>query len=156
MSSQGTVAGGLAHILLSADGSHGSAAAVRWAARCLQAHPAARLTALYVTPQPPSPAETQVADPVLAEEAELVKQVHAVLADQLAGCGDRWQFRVESGVPVATICRIAEEVQADLVVLGRHGHGALHRFQRLFLGSVSSGVLRHARVPVLVVPPDAD
>ncbi|MCL6636436.1 MAG: universal stress protein [Alicyclobacillus sp.] len=147
--------GWLTHILLAADGSSGAAAAARWTAGCLQAYPGVRLTALYVTPVPPFPAETQVADPILAEEAKRIEQVRAMLADLLAECAGRWQFRAVPGVPVATICRIAEEIQADLVVLGRHGHGALQRVQRWFLGSVSSGVLHQARVPVLVVPPDS-
>ncbi len=52
----------------------------------------------------------------------------------------------------ATIEKILEEIdrcKADLVVMGSHGHGALHQ---LLVGSVSEGVLRQARCPVLLVP----
>jgi nucleotide-binding universal stress UspA family protein len=38
---------------------------------------------------------------------------------------------------------------AELIVLGSHGHGALFE---LLVGSVTSGVLRNAACPVLVVP----
>ena len=38
---------------------------------------------------------------------------------------------------------------ADTIVVGSHGHGALHR---ALLGNVSEGVVRAARCPVLVVP----
>ena len=46
------------------------------------------------------------------------------------------------------LCRIADECEADLVVMGTHGR---HGIGRLLLGSVAETVLRHARVPVLVV-----
>ena len=38
---------------------------------------------------------------------------------------------------------------ADTIVIGSHGHGAIYR---ALLGSVSEGVLRAAKRPVLVVP----
>lgn len=43
-----------------------------------------------------------------------------------------------------------EEVEADLVMLGTHGHGGA---ERLLLGSVASEVAREARVSVLLIPP---
>ena len=56
--------------------------------------------------------------------------------------------RVETGDPAATICRVAEELEADAIILGSHGKGFL---ARTFLGSVSEHVIRHAPCPVLVV-----
>lgn len=52
--------------------------------------------------------------------------------------------------PVAE--RIRQEAQArhaDLIVIGSHGHGAIYN---LLVGSVTSGVLKAAPCPVLVVP----
>src|SRR6266511_1167453 len=43
----------------------------------------------------------------------------------------------------------AQEHHADLIVMGSHGHGALYEF---LVGSVTSGVLRSAKCPVLVIP----
>jgi nucleotide-binding universal stress UspA family protein len=51
------------------------------------------------------------------------------------------------GDPVAEIVGLAEDVGADLVIVGSHGRS---RFGRLLLGSVSQGVLHGARCPVLV------
>jgi nucleotide-binding universal stress UspA family protein len=52
------------------------------------------------------------------------------------------------GYPVIEILDLAEEIEADLVVLGSRGHGAI---ERLIVGSVAEGVVHHARGPVLVV-----
>ncbi len=53
------------------------------------------------------------------------------------------------GPTVATILREAEKLNADLIVLGSHGHGQV---LRSLLGSVSEGVLHKAKTPVLIVP----
>ena len=46
------------------------------------------------------------------------------------------------------LCRIADECEADLVVMGTHGR---HGIGRLLLGSVAETVLRRAQAPVLLV-----
>ncbi len=48
-----------------------------------------------------------------------------------------------------TILREAGRLEVAMIVLGSHGHGRLHA---MLVGSVASGVLRGAKVPVLVVP----
>jgi nucleotide-binding universal stress UspA family protein len=52
------------------------------------------------------------------------------------------------GTAVAQIAAYADERDADLIVIGSRGHGAI---TTPLLGSVSLGVLRHTRRPVLVV-----
>lgn len=52
------------------------------------------------------------------------------------------------GTPAETICRIAEEQEADMVVLGTHGRTGL---ARVVLGSVAEHVVRLAPCPVLTV-----
>ena len=49
-----------------------------------------------------------------------------------------------------TILDIAEQYDAELIVLGTRG---LSTFKSLVLGSVSHSVAQHAHIPVLVVPP---
>jgi nucleotide-binding universal stress UspA family protein len=56
--------------------------------------------------------------------------------------------RVEFGHAGEVICRLAGELQADVVVVGSRGHGA---FKRALLGSVSTFVVRNAPCAVLVV-----
>jgi nucleotide-binding universal stress UspA family protein len=53
------------------------------------------------------------------------------------------------GTPHAAIRQYADEHHVDLIVMGSHGHGPLHRF---LLGSVAERVVRTARCPVLTVP----
>lgn len=53
------------------------------------------------------------------------------------------------GPTVEKLLEEANRLQAELIVIGSHGHGRLHD---LLVGSVAEGVLRHAGLPVLVVP----
>jgi nucleotide-binding universal stress UspA family protein len=55
---------------------------------------------------------------------------------------------VDFGSPTERILALAEDVSADLIVLGTHGRTGL---KRLVVGSVAENVLRHAHCPVLVV-----
>jgi nucleotide-binding universal stress UspA family protein len=50
------------------------------------------------------------------------------------------------------VLREASEIGADLIVLGSHG---LTGIKRLMLGSTAEDVLRHAPIPVLIVPAHA-
>jgi nucleotide-binding universal stress UspA family protein len=53
------------------------------------------------------------------------------------------------GPSVETILAECDAQNADLIIIGSHGHGALFN---LLVGSVASGVLKSSRCPVLVVP----
>lgn len=55
----------------------------------------------------------------------------------------------EYGLSADSILKCSTEFNADLVVVGTHSRTGL---ERLFMGSVAEHVVRHSRVPVLVVP----
>jgi nucleotide-binding universal stress UspA family protein len=57
---------------------------------------------------------------------------------------------VVEGNPVQEILAQAEQIDADLLIMGTHGRSG---FEALFLGSVTEKVLRSTHVPVLTVPP---
>lgn len=82
------------------------------------------------------PVERDCADTIAAE----VREVIGVPACTCA-------VIVENGDPRAVIRRAAEDVQADIVVVGRPRHPRWHLF-----GSVPAQLHREATHPVLVVP----
>jgi nucleotide-binding universal stress UspA family protein len=53
-----------------------------------------------------------------------------------------------TGSPESRIVETAEEMNADLIIVGSHGY---NRWERLLLGSVSDSVVHHAPCSVLVV-----
>ena len=55
---------------------------------------------------------------------------------------------IAEGIPHREIVRVAEEERPDLLVIGSHGRSGM---QRAILGSQSELVVRHCRVPALVV-----
>lgn len=56
---------------------------------------------------------------------------------------------VAGGVPADELLRISQELGADLLVMGSIGRSGLSKF---LLGSVAEKVVRHSKVPVLLVP----
>jgi nucleotide-binding universal stress UspA family protein len=71
------------------------------------------------------------------------------LAERLRSAGVNATALLLQGATVATLKAEAERLQADLIVLGSHGHGAMYN---LLVGSVAEGLVRAARLPVLLVP----
>jgi nucleotide-binding universal stress UspA family protein len=123
-------------VLLATDASPASGAAEGHAVE-LAVRLGARLLVLsVVTGMPSVRAERQ-----LAIES-IVQSARAAGADAQ---GMTWD-----GDPGEAIVDVAEAESADLIVVGTHERGAVGR---LFLGSVSDHVVRHARCPVMVVRP---
>jgi nucleotide-binding universal stress UspA family protein len=86
--------------------------------------------------------------------ARRVRQVHRdlqALADQARAAGLDATPLLVQGPATEKLLAEARRLGADLIVMGTHGHGRLHR---LLLGSVGEGVLRQAPCPVLFVPLD--
>lgn len=71
------------------------------------------------------------------------------LADGLRERSIQARALMIQGPTVEKIIAEAQNLEVGVIVIGSHGHGALHR---VLLGSVSEGVVRAARCPVLVVP----
>lgn len=57
--------------------------------------------------------------------------------------------RVEEGAPWKTILRVADEVDADVIVMGTRTHSAMGQF---LLGSTANKVMHSSKRPVLIVP----
>ena len=118
----------------------------------------ARLTALHVLP----PVTAFVAPtgeglyPPLVFSDEDLRQFHDELTTFARQSGDaRLGCEVAQGSVAGEIVRFADELPADLLVMGTHGRSG---FDRLMLGSTTEKLLRKAPCPVLTVParaPDA-
>ena len=72
-----------------------------------------------------------------------------LLQEDLAGSGLRVAAHEPEGTVVSEILKTAEEISADLIVMGSHGHGSVYN---LLVGSVTEGVLKAGKRPVLLVP----
>lgn len=83
--------------------------------------------------------------------AEFQREHEAIqsLAVRLREAGHVVNALLVQGPTVETILKQAEKLEAEVIVVGSHGHGALFD---LVVGSISAGVIRKSPVPVLVVP----
>jgi universal stress protein A len=77
---------------------------------------------------------------------ETRQRMNTLLARETAGLASR--ANVRSGAPYDEITKAAQEEDVDLIVIATHGRTG---FSRLFLGSTTERVVRHAHCPVLVV-----
>ena len=89
--------------------------------------------------------------PLLADEPDLrVKIEHQVETLRTDGYAAELELATGSGDVAGLIAKAARSVQADLIVVGTHGHGG---FKAAVLGSVARALLHAACCPVLAIPP---
>jgi nucleotide-binding universal stress UspA family protein len=129
-------------ILLATDGSEDARLAAR-AAASLTDKVGAELHVVHAWQSVPHPVidadyYEEGAKRLLEEQAEVVSGFGVAVSEA----------HLVMGPPVDAILDLAEEIGADLLVVGSRGHGT---FGRLILGSVSEGVVHHATRPVLVM-----
>jgi nucleotide-binding universal stress UspA family protein len=103
----------------------------------------------------PAPAfiGSEMSPPVLSEQhTEEVERIHEDLKSMIAYLekkGISAEYKYLQGPVVELINEQSKEFNADLVLVGAHSHGILYR---AFIGSISSGVVKTCRRPVLVIP----
>ena len=98
---------------------------------------------------PTSPIDVDAAtdtDQDLSRQAQFIAQRGVQLAEQ-AGLTAESLAVVDDQSVDRTLVRIAAERNATAIVIGAHGHSALHD---ALLGSTTSGVIRHAQCLVIV------
>lgn len=128
------------------------ATAALHAAAGLAAKSGAELVVVYADRFEP-PVEFTVAQlPHLAQDLEesrrrAVEALEEYVSKNVPESVSRRLF-VKDDLPVSAVVRTADEVDADLIVIGTHGRGG---FARLLLGSVAEGVLYMTRRPVLTL-----
>lgn len=138
-------------IVVCVDGSAASKVAVDWAARTAArrrsaltlAHvlPSASMQSWVQVPLPPAflQDEKDAARTILDDASEVAR---AAAGDSLGGLAEK----ILSGQPVAALAELTTD--ADMIVVGSRGLG---KWERRLLGSVSTGLVHHARCPVAVI-----
>ncbi|HEY5775609.1 MAG TPA: universal stress protein [Xanthomonadales bacterium] len=92
----------------------------------------------------PEVVRTQVANEFRREHRDV-----QALADKLRSDGLDATALLIQGPTVETTLKEADNLAAELIVVGTHGHGAVYD---VLLGSYSAGIIRKSKLPVLVVP----
>lgn len=92
----------------------------------------------------PEVVRTQVAGELRREHRDV-----QALAKQLRDDGVDATALLIRGPTVETTLKEADSLEAELIVVGTHGHGAVYD---VLIGSYSAGIIRRSELPVLVVP----
>jgi nucleotide-binding universal stress UspA family protein len=132
--------------LVAVDGSEGSGAAINEALDLAQ-DVGARVTFAFVRKPPSSLLGYPYYERLLSHELATARETLVSATDRAADVGIDSESEILEGDPVDEILSFADNRGADLIVMGSRGRGA---FAGALLGSVSSGVVQHASVPVLV------
>lgn len=139
-------------ILLPVDGSEGALTAVRHALQ-LRAQGLRAAYVLLNVQEPPTLYEMAV-----AHDAERLRALQRAAGEDLLsqpqalleGAGVLFESEVVAGEPVNALLELAENYGCAAIILGARGVGSP---QRGGLGSVASGVVQRAPIPVTVVHP---
>jgi nucleotide-binding universal stress UspA family protein len=132
--------------LVAIDGSDGSDAAIDEALDLAQ-DVGAHVTFAFVRKPPSSLLGFPYYERLLSHELATARETLDSATDRAEDVGIESESEILEGDPVDEILSFADNRGADLIVMSSRGRGA---FAGALLGSVSSGVVRHASVPVLV------
>ncbi len=135
-------------ILLATDGSRDAELALSTAVD-LTNSTKSELHVVTVAPGYPS---YDVRNPAVVEQlrqrAEDILEDQIKKVEQIGGKVAQKHLRVSERYRAEQIVRVAQDIEAGLIVIGSRGLG---RIRRALMGSVSDSVVRHAHCPVLVV-----
>ncbi len=139
-------------ILFCTDFSENADFAFGFALDAARRRPDSTLYLLHIIPEPDAQFWKTYIYEIDEVDAKARKDIDAKLAETYYSRvppDQRVVAQVRIGKDFLEILAAAEEYDADLIVMGRQGHGAVGRF---FFGNVTERVVRKARCPVLVVP----
>lgn len=134
-------------IVVAVDGSDNSLTAVDWAAQ-LAAATGAEVVAVHAHGLLER-LDGEEAVPAQANRDEIQHRFETAWCAPLDRAGVRNRRLVRDGSPVSVVLAVADEEEADLVVLGSRGLGG---YPEQLLGSTSTQVAQHSTRPVTIVP----
>jgi nucleotide-binding universal stress UspA family protein len=136
------------NVLFPVDQSRETREAVEVVANVVQKY-GSRLFLLSVveTPDPNPEAATKQTEPMISPEkvAQLLQQAQSIFAN----LGIETETLTREGMPAFTICDVADEIGADLIVMGCRGLGLTEEGAA---ESVTNRVINLSPCPVLIVP----
>ncbi|XP_022961627.1 universal stress protein PHOS34-like [Cucurbita moschata] len=157
-------------VIVAVDGSEESMGALRWAFENLKLRSSApdsndgTFIVLHVQPPPTiaaglspgpipfgGPSDLEVPAFTAAIESHQ-RRITAAILDHASRICSEYKVNVETkvviGDPKEKICEAAENLHADLLVMGSRAFGPI---KRMFLGSVSNYCTNHVECPVIIV-----
>jgi nucleotide-binding universal stress UspA family protein len=139
-------------ILLAIDGSAPSQAAIEEVAYRPWPGSSALCILSVIQPYVPPATEIVVASATFNEirqrQAQEAEQLIGQASERLAASGLSIETAIREGDPRTAIVDVADQWQADLIVVGSHGRTGI---TRLVMGSVAQAVVAHAHCSVEVV-----
>lgn len=138
-------------IVLATDFSPYAEAALRWADAVSQAFKAELIIvhALDLTLGGLAGLSPEVAAfPVADQLVDRLRTEAKTEMGRLAGRFPHARTIIREGPPRPTLLEVASDVNADLIIIGTHGRSGL---AHMLIGSVAEHLVRHGRIPVLIV-----
>lgn len=146
---------GIGRIVVGVDGSEHSEAAIGWAVRMAMGM-GSEVVAVFAVAPPVyfdggfmAPVAPMQFDPEW--RAGIKKEFEGQWCKRLRDAGIPYRAIMEDGRPASVIARVADRVNADVIVVGRRGRGGV---AELVLGSVSHELVLHSKRPILVISTD--
>ena len=142
-------------VVVGYDGSSGAKNALRSAVRMAKVEASAQVIITCAQHHEPSWAGLTMFGPNLRAEHEWEETARKIVAELeeaaelIRAEGVDCATACSGGRPADVIVSVAKDANADMIVVGAIGAGG---GSHGLMGSTVSGVLRHAHVPVLVVP----
>ena len=87
--------------------------------------------------------QTEFEKTAILAKNEMKDIIHSLHAEDI-----KVEFILKKGKPNKIICEVSENLNVDLVVIGKSSSN----ISNIILGSTAAYIVNHANVPVLVVP----
>ena len=152
MATKNEGAPGIKRIVVGVDGSEHAAAALRWAIAMAKGMGSEVIAVFAISP--PVYFDTGMFAPGVPVQyddkwrADMKEEFEQAWCKPLREAGVKYRTAFEDGRAASVIAAVADNANADVVLVGRRGRGGM---AELLLGSASHELVLHSKRPVLVI-----